>query len=387
MQEKIIISGMGSLSALGSHADEIWNRYQSGEPRITTCCFNNCDTPVGKLHPEEEQLIKDLRKENQHYRRLDKSVLLSIFAARQAIEQSKWTGEDLISVNLGSSRGATQLFEKYHKHFLDNPEKRLSPLTSPTTTLGNLSSWVAYDLGLKGASFSHSITCSTALHAIANAVAWLQAGMAKKFIAGGAEAPLSDFTVAQMRALRIYSEEEGDFPSRPLDPSSNKNNMILGEGSAVFCLEKDAGQEVLARIQGLGFSTELIEHNVSLSAEADCIFRSMEMALKNADINEVDCVVMHAPGTLKGDRSELKAIEKLFPENTPHLISTKFASGHSFGASGALSLELAILMLQKGELIDFPYPSLNTDSNKEPKTIMINATGFGGNAVSIILTK
>jgi len=163
--------------------------------------------------------------------------------------------------------------------------------------------------------------------------------------------------------------------------------MILGEGSAVFCLEKDAGQEVLARIQGLGFSTELIEHNVSLSAEADCIFRSMEMALKNADINEVDCVVMHAPGTLKGDRSELKAIEKLFPENTPHLISTKFASGHSFGASGALSLELAILMLQKGELIDFPYPSLNKDSNAEPKTIMINATGFGGNAVSIILTK
>jgi len=383
----MIISGMGSLSALGSDAGEIWNRYREGAARITNCCFNNCDTPVGKLHPEEENLIKKLRQENPHYKRLDKTVLLSILAARKAVKQASWDKDEYVSVNLGSSRGATQLFEKYHKNFINNKEERLSPLVSPTTTLGNLSTWVAYDLGLKGASFSHSITCSTALHSVLNAIAWLQSGMADKFLVGGSEAPLSDFTIAQMRALKIYSEEKGDYPSLPLEVNKKRNSMVLGEGAAIFCMEKDKGQNRIAKIEGFGYATELIEHNVSLSAEADCLQRSMKMALNNAGISEVDSIVMHAPGTLKGDQSEYKAITKLFGGKIPHLISTKYTTGHSFGASGALSMELAILMLQHQQIIEFPYNSMPCGKPKNLKNIMVNATGFGGNAVSIILSK
>ena len=387
MQEKIIITGMGSLSAMGSNAQEVWKNYCAQTTRITSCCFNDCDTPVGKLHSKEDELIKQLRKENLHFRRLDKTVLLSILAARQAVKQAKWNASDNMSVNLGSSRGATQLFEKYHKNFIQNDDKRLNPVVSPTTTLGNISSWVAYDLGTKGASFSHSITCSTALHSILNGIAWLQAGMAEKFITGGAEAPLSDFTIAQMRALRIYSEERGEFTSKPLEKNKSTNSLVLGEAAAVFCLEKESGKEKLATIQGIGFATELIEHNVSLSAEAECLQDSMQKALKSANLTEVDSVIMHAPGTLKGDESEYKAIKNLFGENLPHLISTKYTTGHTFGASGALSMELAILMLAHNKLINFPYESLPAGKPKEVKTIMINATGFGGNAVSIILSK
>jgi len=387
MQDKMIISGIGSLSAMGSNQEDIWEHYSQGSTRITNCCFNSCNTPVGKLFPQEELLLKNLRKENPHYRRLDKTVLLSILAARKAVDQAGWDSNEYASINLGSSRGATQLFEKYHKNFVTNESKRLSPVVSPTTTLGNLSSWVAYDLGLKGASFSHSITCSTALHSFLNAIAWLQSGMANKFIVGGSEAPLSDFTIAQMKALRIYSEEEGAYPSRPLVKDKKTNSMVLGEGVAIFCIEKDEGQNRLATILGVGYSTELIEHNVSLSAEADCLKRSMEMALKNANLSKVDSIVMHAPGTMKGDASEYKAIQKIFETEIPHLISTKFTTGHSFGASGALSLELAILMLQKNQLIQFPYESLASGKPKSVNTIMINATGFGGNAVSIILSK
>jgi 3-oxoacyl-[acyl-carrier-protein] synthase II len=387
MQDKVIISGIGSLSAMGSNQEDIWEHYSQGSTRITNCCFNSCNTPVGKLFPQEELLLKNLRKKNPHYRRLDKTVLLSILAARKAVDQAGWDSNEYASINLGSSRGATQLFEKYHKNFVTNESKRLSPVVSPTTTLGNLSSWVAYDLGLKGASFSHSITCSTALHSFLNAIAWLQSGMANKFIVGGSEAPLSDFTIAQMKALRIYSEEEGAYPSRPLVKDKKTNSMVLGEGAAIFCIEKDEGQNRLATILGVGYSTELIEHNVSLSAEADCLKRSMEMALKNANLSKVDSIVMHAPGTMKGDASEYKAIQKIFETEIPHLISTKFTTGHSFGASGALSLELAILMLQKNQLIQFPYESLASGKPKSVNTIMINATGFGGNAVSIILSK
>ena len=239
MQEKMIISGMGSLSALGSDTLEIWNRYRDGATRISNCYFNDCDTPVGKLHPDEETLIKKLRQENPHYKRLDKTVLLSIIAARKATEQACWDKDEYVSVNLGSSRGATQLFEKYHKNFVQSKNKRMTPIVSPTTTLGNLSSWVAYDLGLKGASFSHSITCSTSLHSILNAIAWLQSGMANKFLVGGSEAPLSDFTVSQMRALKIYSEEKSKYPCLPLEADKKHNSMILGEGAAIFCMEKD----------------------------------------------------------------------------------------------------------------------------------------------------
>ncbi len=387
MQHKIIISGMGSLSPMGSNQKNIWQNYLQASTRITNCCINNCNTPVGKLFPEEELLLKKLRQENPYYRRLDKTVLLSIIAARKAVEQAGWNYNEHASINIGSSRGATQLFEKYHENFVKNKNKRLNPIVSPTTTLGNLSSWVAYDLGIKGASFSHSITCSTALHSILNAIAWLQSGMGNKFIVGGAEAPLSDFTIAQMKALRIYSEEKGAYPCLPLEKNKKSNSMVLGEGAAIFCMEKDEDQNRIATILGFGYSTELIEHNVSLSAEADCLNRSMEMALKSANLSKVDSIVMHAPGTIKGDSSEYKSIQNIFGTEIPHLISTKFTTGHSFGASGALSLELAILMLQNKQLIKFPYESLACGKSESLDTIMINATGFGGNAVSIILSK
>jgi len=387
MQEKIIITGMGSISSMGSTQEEIWKNYCTQTTRITPCCFNNCDTWVGKLHPNQEELLKNLRKENPQFRRLDKTVLLSIISARQAVKNAGWGEEKNISINLGSSRGATQLFEKYHKNFVQNKDDRLTPLVSPTTTLGNISSWVAYDIGSKGASFSHSITCSTALHSILNGIAWLTSGMTTKFMAGGAEAPLSDFTIAQMRALRIYSEEKGSFPSLPIEKNKTTNSLVLGEGAAVFCLEKDKGQHRQATIQGFGFSTELIEHNVSLSAEAECLKEAMKMALKNANLETVDSIVMHAPGTLKGDESEYKAIQHLFGEKIPHLISTKYTTGHTFGASGAISIELAILMLKNKKLINLPYESFSAGNKNNPTNIMVNATGFGGNAVSIILSK
>jgi 3-oxoacyl-[acyl-carrier-protein] synthase II len=387
MQEKIIITGMGSISSMGSTQEEIWKNYCTQTTRITPCCFNNCDTWVGKLHPNQEELLKNLRKENPQFRRLDKTVLLSIISARQAVKNAGWGEEKNISINLGSSRGATQLFEKYHKNFVQNKEDRLTPLVSPTTTLGNISSWVAYDIGSKGASFSHSITCSTALHSILNGIAWLTSGMTTKFMAGGAEAPLSDFTIAQMRALRIYSEEKGSFPSLPIEKNKTTNSLVLGEAAAVFCLEKDKGQHRQATIQGFGFSTELIEHNVSLSAEAECLKEAMKMALKNANLETVDSIVMHAPGTLKGDVSEYKAIQHLFGEKIPHLISTKYTTGHTFGASGAISIELAILMLKNKKLINLPYESFSAGNKNNPTNIMVNATGFGGNAVSIILSK
>tara|TARA_B100001093_G_scaffold509592_1_gene573913 strand:- start:3573 stop:4736 length:1164 start_codon:yes stop_codon:yes gene_type:complete len=387
MQFKTIIRSMGSISAVGSHPDEVWKNYLNAIPRIGICCYNDRDTPVGKLHQKEEESVKKIRTENIHYRRLDKTVLLSIIASRQAVKNGGWINKKDTGINIGSSRGATHLFEKYHKYFMENKGKTLNPNVSPTTTLGNISYWTGHDLKYNGVSFSHSITCSSALHAILNGKAWIDSGMAPRFIAGGSEASLSNFTTAQMRALRIYSQEKALYPCLPLESNKKNNSMVLGEGSAIFCLEKDTNQERIATIDGVGFATEPIKHNTSISANANCLMKSMKMALKNAQLDRVDSIVVHAPGTLRGDESEIKAIKNLFGDNIPHLISTKHLTGHTFGASGALSLELAILMLKKQQTIILPYPSVGGKNLNKLNHVMVNSTGFGGNAVSIILSK
>lgn len=385
--QNILITAKGSISSVGHESDAIWKQYHSKQSALSICCFNNQDTPTGKLSSDSEKEIKSLRKEQLPYRRVDKSVLLTLWAGRKAVQRAGWTDLSNTGINIGSSRGATQLFEKYHQHFVETPNKRMSPLVSPTTTLGNIASWLAYDLGTEGATLSHSITCSTALHGLLNACAWLNSGMANQFLVGGAEAPLTDFTVAQMRALGIYTKEVDGWPCAPLQKGKTHNSMALGEGAAVFALEKDKGQKGLAKIIGLGYATELIEHNASLSANANCLQKSMRMALKDAELSAVDVVVMHAPGTTQGDQSELNAIEAVFEGDTPHLISTKQHTGHTFGASGGLSLDVAIEMLNRDEVISFPYETTVTQTNNKPQTVLINAVGFGGNAVSIVIEK
>lgn len=385
--QNILITAKSTIASVGHESEQIWQQYKSQKPALSRCCFNNQDTPTAKLSQESEKLISDLRKENLSYRRLDKSVLLALWTGRDVVRKAGWKNLTNTGINIGSSRGATQLFEKYHQHFVETPEKRMTPLVSPTTTLGNIASWVAYDLGIKGATLSHSITCSTALHGILNACAWLNSQMANQFLVGGAEAPLTDFTVAQMRSLGIYAKQTTEWSCAPLQEGKIENSMTLGEGASIFALEKDKGQKGIAKIIGLGYATEIIEHNASLSAEAECLQKSMKMAIEDAGLNTVDVVVMHAPGTVQGDESELKAINAIFGENQPHLISTKHQTGHTLGASGGLSLDLAIEMLNRGETIPFPYKTSVAQKEIVPQTALINAVGFGGNAVSIVIKK
>ena len=381
--QNIVITGIGSISALGNSEVEIWNNYKGDKTLISDCCLNNQDLKTGKLSSESEAIIKELRKDKIAYRKLDKSVLMAIYSSRIASKNANWKNLSDIGVNIGSSRGATSLFEKYHKYYIES-KKRLSPLSSPTTTLGNISSWVAMDLGSKGTTLSHSITCSTALHSILNACIWIESGRSVKFLAGGSEAPLTDFTIAQMQALGIYSSNSGEWPCNPLATEKEKNSMILGEGSTVFALEKDVGQKSLAKITGIGYATEMIEHNASLSAEADCIQSSMKMALKDANLDSVDGIVMHAPGTTQGDNSEWKAVNSIFKQ-VPIITINKHLCGHTLGNSGAISLEMAVLMMKNNSFINIPYNNITPKGVLNPKTIMVNAVGFGGNAVSIIL--
>ena len=384
MNKPISITALASISALGNSQEEIWEKYLTDQHFISEKQFQNSSALVAELPSSVREEIEGLRNTDSKHKKLDESVLFAMYVSRKAVQEAGWNQDDSFGVNFGSSRGATQLFEKYYQEFLE--KQRSSTLTSPTTTLGNISSWIAHDLQSKGPEISHSITCSTALHSVLNGIAWIQSGLTNKFLVGGTEASLTEFTIAQMRALKIYSSLKGEYPCQAFNLNKKKNTMVIGEAAAAVCLEAESSEKSLAQIIGIGYATEPLEHNISISTEADCFQRSMQMAIGDMNPNEIDAVVMHAPGTIKGDLSEVKAIEKIFCNKTPFLSTNKWKLGHTFGASGMLSLELAILMLQHQKVIAVPF-AVQQKSPEKIEKVLINAVGFGGNAVSILLAK
>lgn len=395
MKTKIAVTGISAISALGAHKNNFLFT-----PDHNLKFDVELKAWIGKLPTELAQEINLIRHENRNYLSLDPTVLFALYTSRIAAKNAGWKHGDSFGINIGSSRGATQLFEQYYSAFAKN--NQTETLASPTTTLGNISSWVAQDLQNDGPEISHSITCSTALHALLNGVAWLRSGMCDKFLVGGSEAALTDFTIAQMRAMKTYSraDENAEYPCRALDPDKKENTMVLGEGAASVCLEVGEQENALAYISGVGYATEKLIHAVSVTAEAECFQKSMKMALGETSTEEVDAIVMHAPGTMLGDSSEVKAIEKVFGfkpnkenENYPLLTTNKWKLGHTFGASGLLNLDLAIAMLQDQKILEIPFVSPEVqgikelNKNRAIKNVMVNAVGFGGNAVSILVTK
>jgi 3-oxoacyl-(acyl-carrier-protein) synthase len=383
LQEPIAITALSSLSSLGKNSTEVWNNYLQTNHFLQLQSFGNAVEFAAPLSLEASQLIAEIRNSDSKYKSLDPSVLMAIWTSRQAVKQANWQNKSDFGINFGSSRGATTLFESHFQEFLETGKAQT--LASPSTTLGNISSWVAHDLQSVGPELSHSITCSTGLHAVLNGIAWLRAGMADAFLVGGSEAPLTPFTIAQMKAMKIYaSKSPTDFPCRAFDFTKTKNSMVLGEGAAAVCLELGKKTNALAYISGIGYATEILQHSVSVSAEAECFKKSMKMALKNTAPEKVDAIVMHAPGTIKGDTSEYKAIQHVFGESLPLLTTNKWKTGHTFASSGLLNMELGLLMMQHNQFIGVPFVEQQVQT-RPIKTVLINSVGFGGNAVSILM--
>jgi len=397
-RDLITIKAHGSISALGFRNETILRNYGTDRALVTSKAFNKIIYPVASLSEEAELFLGEFMKRDFKFlRRLDRSVLMAVAAASLAFDAAGWaTGKRApsIGVNIGSSRGATDLFERFHADYLRSPEKSAALMTSPLTTLGNISSSVAHFLDIAGPVISNSMTCTTGSQALINAVAWLRAGMASKFLAGASEAPLTGFTLAQLEALGICSRDVNNpYPCRPLaQAEESEDTMILGEGAAVFALERATKAEaahgkIEAVVESVGYAFEKISSPTGISEEANALQKSMQMALRNQQTDgAVDLVLMHAPGTVMGDCAELRAISRVFGDEPPRLFSNKWKIGHTYAASAPLSMELGILAIQHQLALDFPYPSRVHNRPGAIRKVMVNAAGFGGNATSIILS-
>lgn len=381
----IFIVGHGSLSASGVTGAGQFDAWSEPRPEPKTITIGSRDCPVFALNKEAEALwakAADELKEEE-----DRSLSLGLAAAKLAMTDVDWPREARTGIIVGSSRGASGLLEA--STLRSNRGEKLSPSTSPKTTLGNFPTSIGRALGLSAVPLSVSMTCTGGIVAIANAAAWMRAGMLDAALVGGLEAPLTEFTLNQMLALRFYAKK-GTHPCRPLARGQKRSSFCLGEGAAMFALESGLGtakKSILAKISGLGFSTETEESAVAISSNAVAIHRAMTKALADAgDDRAVDAVIAHAPGTVKGDEAELKAINALFKSDMPAVLSTKFLTGHTFGASGALGLDYGLFLLRGGAPVPYPYESsINRPIPRRFARILVNTAGFGGVAASVII--
>ncbi len=388
----VSIAGVGSISPLGATREQILNSYRSGVHRISR---SPALSGIYLSTLSDDQPLESIRAEDRHKRDLDRVTLLSLYSARQAIESAGWeAGNPSHSsvVIIGSARCATGALENEHSSFLNHGSK-ISPTVSPRTTSGSISSTVAQDLRFGELATTLSSTCTSGLQAIYFGAALIKSGMTNRAVVGGAEAPLTDFVISQMQALGIYSETENEFPCRPCCMEhQERNSFVLGEGSAVFALEQSSrSNSDKPKILGIGAALEPLTSFTSISLDGNAIHSSMQRALTQSGLESVDAVILHAPGTLHGDRAELNALSKLFGPRPPLLLSNKWLTGHTLGASGCLSLELGVLLLDGLDPSDFPYP-VRFESRRERnphsiRSVLINSAGFGGQALSVVVAK
>lgn len=384
----IAIVSYSSISALGVSKSEISEALRSPESGIVYRSYPSGEKPVAPISQHAEEELVRFESLHSRYRQLDRSTKLVLLAAGY-LDLPEINSP--VIVNVGTSRGSTGVWEKYHEDFLKSG--RTSPKTSPLTTTGNISSYLAQYLKLDGITIDHSITCGSGSQAIANAYAWLRSGLVSAAVAGGTESPLTAFSVAQMESVGVYSKYQDAYPSKPCILTSEKqNSMVLGEGAAVFFLMKmsrvEAAEKGYPVIASVGFGNEKINSPTSVSDKGIALRNAMKRALEGrSDFTQKGCILAHSPGTINGDAAEYEAIREVFGSDLPPVLSGKWKIGHTLGASGALSVYQACLMLKGAEIHGFPYTSLYPGLNHTIDSVLVNATGFGGNAVSILIEK
>jgi 3-oxoacyl-(acyl-carrier-protein) synthase len=404
VNERLVIRGLSYISSLGASsctsAADFWRHaLRLAEAPVQFMQTSEGRSAVFPISPSAEEIVSQVALDD-NYQRLDRTAQLSISALRgtlSRLESSELDQVPIECVSIGSSRGPTMALEESWRSF--ERDRRVATLTSPITTAGNVSSWVAQDylaqslrLGQANelVTLSTSMTCSSAFHALLVARSFVVSGMAGAALFGGTEACLTPYTVAQLAALRIYASSEHPWPCRPLDFTGGANSGVLGEGAGSAVLQRVRSDSELMtgdlELLGVGWGLEGLQSPTSISEDGLAIEFAMRRALAAAGGSvKVGAVVLHAPGSRRGDQAESGAVKRVCGDAL--LCSAKHLTGHTYGASGMLGLGLAEGLLQGVEWTGFPYLQQQVGKVKlgPGEAVMVNTAGFGGNAVSVLV--
>ncbi|MEM7524401.1 MAG: beta-ketoacyl-ACP synthase II, partial [Pseudomonadota bacterium] len=345
---RVVVTGLGMLTPLACGVEETWAKLIAGESGASPIthfdashlpCSIACEIPHGEgpglFNPDDWVARKEQRK-------IDRFITYSITAAEQAIRDAGWTDPEeaeklRTGVLIGSGIGGIETIAETAITLKERGPRRVSPFFIPSALINLCSGQVSIRHGFKGPNHSVVTACSTGAHAIGDAARLIMLGDADVMVAGGAESPVCEISVAGFSACKALSTSYNDQPtaaSRPYD--KGRDGFVMGEGAGVVVLEEfehavARGAKIYGEVVGYGLSGDAY-HITSPSPDGDGGYRSMSAALARAGLEpkDIDYVNAHGTSTPLGDEIELKAVSRLLGDAVGDVTmsSTKSSIGH-----------------------------------------------------------
>jgi 3-oxoacyl-[acyl-carrier-protein] synthase II len=405
----VVITGVGMVSALGNDAESSWRALlagESGAAEITL--FEHGDYPV-HFACELKEFDPTRWVDHKAARRMDRFTQMILAAARQAEADSGVeiaADPERVGASIATGIGGLRSFQDCYDVLLRRGPDRVSPFSIPSIIPNMGAGWVSIELGAKGPLLSECTACAASNMAIGGALDEIRLGRAEVMIAGGSEAPITRVGIAGFDAMRALSRRNDDpaRASRPFD--TGRDGLVMGEAAGAVVLEelehaRARGATIYAEVAGYGTSADA-SHITEPDPTGTSPARAMSGALADAGISpeEVGYINAHATSTQLGDAAETKVIKLALGEEharrTP-VSSTKGATGHCFGAAGAIEAIFTTLALRDRMLpptinLEAADPEFDLDfvpnrSRPAPAltTALSNSFGFGGHNATLVL--
>tara|TARA_Y100000590_G_scaffold86547_1_gene96898 strand:+ start:13283 stop:14539 length:1257 start_codon:yes stop_codon:yes gene_type:complete len=412
---RVVVTGLGLLTSIGSNYNNTWNNLLSGKSGIKKINqFDIDDLPckiAGYLNNDTNDpsfFDKEKFLDTKDIKRNDRFIQYGLVATNMAINDASINdlSEDEklnVGVSVGSGIGGLETIYNGSITLKDKGSRKISPFFIPSSLINLLSGQISIKFGFKGPNHSVVTACATGAHSIGDAAEMIKRGSAKLMIAGGAEAAVCKLGLAGFCAARSLSTHYNDSPelaSRPWD--KDRDGFVMGEGAGVLVLEdlehaKKRNAKIYAEFIGYGMSGDAY-HITSPSENGEGGYRAMKNALKMANISaeEIDYINAHGTSTQIGDDIELKSIMRLFQNNTKFKISsTKSSIGHLLGAAGSVEAIFSILAINNNvapATLNLNNPSNNFNVDLVPKNpkeynidyALSNSFGFGGTNTALL---
>lgn len=410
MQKRVVITGLGAISPLGSSKDKLWQALLAGQSGIAPITRFDATAMAVRFAGEVRDFNPEEFYDRKEARRMDRFTQYAVAAARMAVADAaldlEREDEYRLGVVFGTGIGGVETLEEQKQVLLEKGPNRVSPFFVPMMIANMAAGQIAMDIGARGINFTVINACASGASAVGEALRVLQRGEADVVISGGSEASVTPLTVAGFAAMKALStrNEAPAQASRPFD--RGRDGFVLSEGAAVMVLEtlehaRSRGASIYAELAGYGCTADAY-HITAPAPEGIAASKAMAAALHDAALNpeDIDYINAHGTSTPLNDRQETKAIINVFGEYAFKLpvSSTKSMTGHLLGAAGALEAVISALVIKNGIIpptinYEEPDPECNLDyvpnvaRERRVRAVMSNSFGFGGHNVALVLRK
>ena len=410
-KRRVVITGMGTLNAIGHSVNETWENLLAGKSGIELIKnFEVTDEFSSQIAGEVKNLDMTQYFDYKRLKKIDKYSQFALIAAKQAMEDSGLINaefdHDRAGVIIATGIGGMETFEMEASKMTLKGPKRISPFFIPKMIANIASAEVAIEYNFRGLNFNISSACASANHAMGTAYRTIQYGDANIMLTGGSEASVTALSVAGFCAMRALStrNDEPQKACRPFD--KERDGFIMAEGAGVLVFEEmehalKRGAKIYAEITGYGATCDAF-HITAPAENGEGGARAMKMAIEDAGINpdQIDYINAHGTSTPLNDPNETAAIKTIFGDHAYKLkiSSTKSMVGHTLGAAAAIEALACCKSIETGKIhptINQEHPDPQCDLDYVPnKAIeykvnyaLSNSLGFGGHNGVLIFKK